>query len=148
MSIFEQNPTSLKAFKDCLQVGQKMRLVYTTVPNHIGVGLLREVARKQTGDLVFKLLEGERAGRESYMTWPKATELLFLRDARGFFGFTVNFGDGSKDVLTYHFEPENKAHAMTDEQLKHIAPMSLVSRPDLGLIGSEEARAELVRRVK
>ena len=111
MSIFEQNPTSLKAFKECLQVGQKIRLVHSNIPGHVTVNLLREVVRKQSNDLVLKLLEGERSGRETYMSWPKASGLRLLRDERGFYGFTIAYDDKHADALTYHFEPENGKRA-------------------------------------
>ena len=113
---------------------------------HKGLGLLREVHSKQSNQLVFMMLEGEKKNTCSWLTWPKASELLLLRDARGFYGFTITCKEAYGVQLSYHFEAENKAHGMTDEQLKHIAPMSLVARPDLGLIGSEDARAELARR--
>jgi len=147
MNIFEQNPISLKAFKECLAIGQKMRLVAAGCydgegnnlrpdNNHKGLNLLREVHRKQTNQIVFMMLEGEKKGICSWLDWPKATELTFLRDERGFYGFTITDRRPFGVQLSYHFETENPLENTPDEVLHYIAPMQC----------GEKERAELTRR--
>lgn len=106
-------PDSLKAFKDSLTMGTRLHLVAAgrydhegvrhDDTTHLGLNILREVAVRQTKDIGYKLLEGERAGRISYMPWPKASQLLMLNDhERGFYGFTITDKEAGVQ-LSYHF---------------------------------------------
>lgn len=108
INIFECAPNSLKDFKELIPIGQKLRLVYAahngeTDPHHKLLNLLREVIEKRTKDLVFKMLEGEKAGQLSYLEWPKAKEITFLCDDRGFYGFRID-SEQFNTSLVYHFE--------------------------------------------
>lgn len=113
MEYAKTSPLSLAAFKAAMLPGVRLRMVIAATydaqgnrvdnPGHKALHTLREVVAARTRCLDMRMLEGPNAGRTTELEWPKAGDITFLCDARGWYGFTIDAKTKWGVQLSYHF---------------------------------------------
>ena len=111
--MLQTKPTSLKQFKELLQIGQELKLVsyqsklgtnetWQDAP-HRYLNALRQITGKNSVGIQMANVNLPNPQGPAFLEWPKANTLTFLCDERGFYGFVIEDTARFNVKMVYHF---------------------------------------------